>query len=146
MSPTQWCCRQWSLRSALLAGALTGALLLGLRGVAAAGAASYGVGATVARSALSATPMTGSVGTKVVFRFKLRHTNLREVSSGVVRFGSVVAKRWGATTSTSAWAIVPKGATSAKITLFVPANTIPEDGPLHPAELARTSALFTVSG
>ena len=147
MSSTQWSCRRRGRRASALAGVVTGAVLLGLSGAAGVAAAPSNSGAAVVKAVLSATPMSGRIGSKVVFHFKpLAHTNRRELSSGGIRFGSAVATRWGVTSSTSAWAIVPKGASSAKITLFVPANTIAEDGPLHPAEVVTTSALFAVAG
>ena len=71
--------------------------------------------------------------------------NLCGVVGGYVAFGNVVARSFGAPSATRIWAIVPRGARSGRISVHIPANSAPENGPLHPAEVALMASVFTVT-
>ena len=90
-------------------------------------------------------PASGAVGTKVVLTLTLSRTTSRELASGGLRFGHALATKWGVSSSMHVWAIVPKGATSGRITLVVPANRQPENGPLIPNERILSAQAFTVT-
>jgi len=90
---------------------------------------------------MSFTPMSGKIGTRVT----ISGANLHGLINGSVRFGNAVALKYAVKSSTTVWAIVPRGARSGKISIHIPANAAAENGPIHPAEVATFATLFTVT-